>query len=100
MKHILLIHLNSGEEIATVSLAGRTVEIRRVGCGGDPERARALIAQADGRVDAIGLEGIPSQLQIGEIQRPYEAGVALRSAAQTTPVVDGGGVRPSLERWG
>jgi hypothetical protein len=64
MKHILLIHLSSGEDISTISFAGRAVEIRRVGCAGDPERARALIAEADGQVDAIGLEGIPSELQI------------------------------------
>jgi predicted amino acid dehydrogenase len=100
MKRILLIHLNSSEDIATVSFAGRAVEIRRVGCAGDPERARALIAEADGQVDAIGLEGIPSELQIGETHRRYEAGAALRSVAHVTPVVDGAGVRPGLERWG
>ena len=100
MKHILVIHLNSTEDTSTVSFAGREVEIRRVGCAGDAERARALIAEADGQVDAIGLEGIPSDLQIGDVKRRYEAGAALHSAAQVTPVVDGAGVRPSLERWG
>ena len=100
MKHILVIHLNSTEDTSTVSFAGREVEIQHVGCAGDAERARALIAEADGQVDAIGLEGIPSDLQIGEVKRRYEAGAALHSAAQVTPVVDGGGVRPGLERWG
>ncbi len=100
MKHILVIHLNSADDISTVSFAGRPVEIRRAGCRGDPERVRALIADADGQVDAIGLEGIPSELQLGDSRRRHETGAALRSAARVTPVVDGSGVRPGLERWG
>ena len=62
---------------------------------------RALrIAACDGRVDAIGLEGIPFQLQIGNVRREHTVTAGLRSAARITPLVDGAGVRAGLERWG
>src|SRR3990172_7842238 len=100
MKQILVIHLNEGDETSSVSFLGQTVQVRRIGCGGDAHRARALIGEYDGRVDAIGLEGMPSQLELGSARRPHEVGSTLPTAAHSTPVVDGGGIRAGLERWG
>src|SRR5512138_1775154 len=100
MKQVLVIHLNDDNDARTVSLLGQEVKIERVGCGGDAERARALIAECDGHVDAIGLEGLPAQLQLETIRRPHEIGALLPAAARVTPVVDGSGIRPALERWG
>jgi predicted amino acid dehydrogenase len=71
-----------------------------VGCGGDVERARALITEYDGKVDAIALEGMPAQLELGTLRRSHAAGSTLASAARVTPVVDGSGVRGGMERWG
>jgi len=45
------------EEITTVSFLGQAIEIRRLGTGGDPDRAGACIAEYDGKVEAIALEG-------------------------------------------
>ena len=100
MKEILVIHLNSGTEITGVSFLGEEVQIRRVGCSGDVELARALIKQHDGQVDAIGLEGLPAELQLGNASRTHPAGAMLLKAASQTPVVDGSGIRAGLERWG
>ncbi len=99
MKHILVIDLAQGETVRTVSFANQDIEIKRVGCEGDVERARELIAQADGQVDAIALEGMPAQLKLGGATRTHNESAKLRDAATQTSVVDGGGVRDGLERW-
>ena len=62
--------------------------------------ARQWIADHDGKVDAIGLEGLPAQIRLGASQRAHESGRLLAAIPQSTPVVDGSGVRSGLERWG
>ena len=100
MKRVLVLHLNEGDATSVVSFLGQSVEVHRIGVGGDVERARALITEYDGKVDAIGLEGMPAQLQLGSAQRPHSLGASLPSLAHTTPVVDGAGIRDGLMRWG
>lgn len=100
MKRVLVIHLNQEDETTVVRFLGQEVELIRRGSGGDPARIEALIAEYDGRVDAIGLEGIPAVLQLGPAQVEHEVGARLRRVAQVTPVVDGSGIRAGLERWG
>ena len=99
MKHIAVIRLDDANYDEIVRFLGQEIEIRQRGCGGDSERARALISALDGEVDAIGLEGLPAQLQLGSTQRAHEIGVTLPRSAAKTPVVDGSGIRPGLERW-
>ncbi len=100
MKRVVVIHLGEGETAQPVHFLGQTVELRRVGCGGNPERARALIAQYDGQVDAISLDGLPARLRLGAAAATHTLGAELPALARTTPVVDGAGVRDGLERWG
>jgi predicted amino acid dehydrogenase len=100
MKQIIVIHLNQETHTETVRFMGRAFRIRRLGCGGDPERARALIQEHDGHADAIALEGLPATLELGPAQKPHEIGANLASVASQTPVVDGSGIRAGLERWG
>jgi predicted amino acid dehydrogenase len=99
MKQVLVIHINEGSETTKVSFLGEEIQIRRVGCHGDIERARSLITENDGQVDAIALEGMPAQLKLGGARRTHEVGAKLLKAAEKTPVVDGTGLRGSLERW-
>lgn len=100
MKEVLLIDLGNGEETSFVTFLGQPLQIHRVGCGGEAERARALIAENDGKVDAIALDGMPGALRLGSATRPHAAGAVLPAAAATTPVVDGSGMRDGFERWG
>lgn len=99
MKHILVIDLFSDTSSRAVTFAGQEIEIQRIGCQGATERARELIMQYDGKVDAIALEGMPSQLKLGNTSRAHAEGAHLQQTAAVTPVVDGGGVRDGLERW-
>lgn len=71
-----------------------------MGCGGDAERARRLIAAAGDDVDAIGLEGLPIDLELGRVHVQHTVGATLPAAANGIPVVDGSGIRSGLERWG
>ena len=100
MKKILILDYGQGEETSTVSFLGRAVQIHRIGIDGDLEQARNLIAEFDGQVDAIGLDRIPAMLHLGDAQVPHRRGITLPKLARQTPVVDGSGIRASLERWG
>lgn len=100
MKQVLIIHTGEDKSTDEYSFMGHDLVVRRAGCGGDPERARALIQENDGKVDAIGLEGLPMSLELGAARRPHETGATLASMAQQTLVVDGSGIRAGLERWG
>ena len=100
MKQILVIHNGEGGETSNYSFMGQALLVRRAGCGGNAERARALIQTNDGQVDAIALEGMPVTLELGGARRPHELGATLPPVAERTPVVDGSGLRAGLERWG
>lgn len=99
MKHVLVIDLYRGETTRVVAFAGQEIEIKQIGADGKPECARDLIAQYDGKVDAIALEGMPAQLKLGSATRVHAEGAQLRATATQTPLVDGSGVRDGLERW-
>lgn len=103
MKHILVIDLGTGKETRTVTFAEQQIEITRLGSEGKSEAVQQWIANANGQVDAIALEGMPAQLKLGNVTHPHNDGMKLRErAAQLapqTPVVDGSGVRDGLERW-
>lgn len=100
MRRVLVLHPGAGESTGTLSFLGQTVEMRRLGAGDDPERLVDIIRDNDGSVDAIGLDGLPTLLELGSSRRPHREGSRLRRAARLTPVVDGSGVRAGLERWG
>ena len=100
MKRIRVIHLGRGDETSVVAFRGRRAEVRRTGCAGDAERARQLIAASGDRFDAIGLEGLPIELELGRARVRHAFGATLPASANGRPVVDGGGIRSGLERWG
>lgn len=102
MKQIVVIHLGAPDTAATetVTFLTQLVQITRRGCGGDVHRAQDLIAQYDGQVEAMVLDGLPAELRLGPVKRPHALGMALPALARQTPLVDGSGVRGGLERWG
>jgi hypothetical protein len=98
MKQIAVIHLGDANSEEVVSLLDQKVRVLQFGCGGDGDKARALIAEHDGKVDAIGLDGLPAMLELGPFSKPHEVGQTA-FCRQKTPVVDGSGIRAGLERW-
>ena len=99
MKKVLVINLVEAETEEQVEFLGQQIELISRGCRGDGARAAALIAEYDGNVDAIALDGLPFELHLGAAHRPHTVGAGLRSVATETHVVDGAGLRAGLERW-
>jgi len=77
---------------------GQPVEMERVGTDGDLLKAARLISELDGKVDAIGLGGIDLYLFAGKRRFKIREAKRLANAAKTTPVVDGSGLKITLER--
>ena len=88
----------SRDHCSRVQLLGREWSLERRGTDGDLEKARQLIAELDGQVAAIGLGGIDLYLVAGGRRYPIRAAKQLAAAATKTPVVDGSGLKDTLER--
>ncbi len=79
-------------------MLGERFDISRTGMDGSLDRALAKVAALDGAVDAIGLGGIDVYLYAGKTRYAVKDGLRLLAAAKTTPVVDGSGLKNTLER--
>src|SRR5262249_25341180 len=77
---------------------GEPFLIEREGTDGDLRRAIARIAELDGQVDAIGLGGIDLYLVAGDRRYVVREAARMAAAAKRTPVVDGSGLKHTLER--
>lgn len=100
MLDVVSVSLGSGNRDTdqVVELLGRQVRLRRIGVGGDLSRARSVIAELDGKVDAIGLGGIDLYVAIRGRRYYFRDALAMARAARSTPVVCGAGLKNSLER--
>ncbi len=81
-----------------ITLAGQTVRLTREGTNGDMDRAKRRLEELDGKVDALGLGGIDISLSVGGQVFPIGDGLRLAETAKQTPVVDGSGLKNTLER--
>lgn len=79
-------------------MLGRDFSIERRGTDGDLNTAADLIGELDGQVAAIGLGGIDLYLVTGTRRYKMRDAARLAARAKTTPVVDGSGLKDTLER--
>ncbi len=100
MKHIVSVSLGSAsrDHHARIELLGEEFDIRREGMDGSLDRALARLRELDGTVDAIGLGGIDVYLYAGSERYALRDGLKLLRAVKHTPVVDGSGLKNTLER--
>ncbi len=100
MKRIVSVSLGSStrDHRAIVSLLGEDFDISRIGMDGKLDAAIAKVRELDGTVDAIGLGGIDVYLYAGSKRYALRDGLRLLEAAKMTPVVDGSGLKNTLER--
>ena len=89
---------SSRDHSSDAHFLGRDWQLERRGTDGDLEKARAMIAELDSHVAAIGLGGIDLWLVAGNRRYPIKAAQKLAAAAKVTPVVDGSGLKNTLER--
>ncbi len=100
MKQVVSVSLGSaaGDFMREIVLDGHAVRLTREGMDGDMDRAVRRIVQLDGAVDALGLGGIDIALSVGGKTFPIGDGLRLAESAKQTPIVDGSGLKNTLER--
>ncbi|ADW21601.1 hypothetical protein [Thermus scotoductus] len=99
-KRVVSVSLGSSrrDSVAELELLGEKVVLERRGTDGDFQKALCLVADLDGKVDAIGLGGIDLYLWAGGRRYTIRDAKRLKEAARKTPVVDGSGLKHTLER--
>lgn len=99
MKKIVSISLGSStrNHKHTFEVAGEQIEMERLGTDGDVGHAMRLIRELDGKVDAIGLGGISLYLYAADRRYVLCEAQRLANNARQTPVVDGAGIKNTLE---
>lgn len=100
MKSVVSVSLGSSsrDHSSQIELLGQTISLSRRGVDGQFKRAIELLKELDGQVDAIGLGGIDIYLKSRTQTFELRDGVRLRDTVEKTPVVDGSGLKNTLER--
>ncbi len=101
MKQVLGISLGSSSRDASmeVKIGDQLIHIERRGTDGDKEKARALFVQYDGKVDAFGLGGTDLYIFAGDKPYVFNDSAKLIAGVRQTPVLDGSGLKRSLEPY-
>lgn len=99
MKRAVSISLGSPtrDKKVVTKLLGEEVQIERIGTDGDEKKAYQLFCELDGKVDAFGVGGIDLYIHALKRDYPLHAGLKLVRDVTKTPVVDGGGLKATLE---
>lgn len=100
MKHVISVSIGSSKRDHKVELSfkGENIIVERVGTDGDIKKAIELISSLDGKVDAFGMGGIDLYLRAGDKKYIIKDAIQIRNAAKVTPMVDGSGLKSSLEK--
>ncbi|MGI6711996.1 MAG: quinate 5-dehydrogenase [Bacillota bacterium] len=100
MKRVVSISLGSSKRNHAVitEILGEKFSIERIGTDGDVKKAMEMIRSLDGKVNAIGLGGTDLYIYAGGKRYAIKESLKLKNCAQVTPVVDGSGLKNTLER--
>lgn len=99
MKRAVSISIGSAKrnKAVTVNLNGKEISIERIGTDGDLKKAAQLFSEMDGTVDAFGLGGGDFGTEFDGKFFRYHNVAWIADGAIKTPVVDGSGLRNTLE---
>lgn len=99
MKRAVSISLGSikRDKKVTITLLGEEISIERIGTNGDVDKAIQLYNELDGKVDAFGVGGIDLGMTVAGRYYPLYDALKLVAGVKQTPVVDGGGLKLTLE---
>lgn len=100
MKHVVSVSLGSSrrDHSVEVEIGGENFKIERIGTDGDLEKAINMVKSLDGKVDAMGMGGIDLYIQAGRNRYMFKDAKRIADAAIHTPIVDGTGLKNTLER--
>jgi len=99
MKRAVSISIGSSKrnKAVEVELLGEKVSIERIGTDGDMEKAAQLYRELDGKVDAFGVGGADLGVMVDNHWYPLYSVNKMVRFIQKTPVVDGAGLKNTLE---
>lgn len=99
MKRAVSISIGSSKRNKSVEieLFGERVAIERIGTDGDMEKAAQLYKELDGQVDAFGVGGADLGILVDNKWYPIQSVQSLIRFVKITPVVDGAGLKNTLE---
>ncbi len=99
MKRAVSISIGSSkrDKAVIIDLLGESVSIERIGTNGDMEAAALKFKELDGKVDAFGVGGADLGLLVDEKWHPLYSVMPLIRYIKKTPVVDGTGLKNTLE---
>ncbi|MDX9871840.1 MAG: quinate 5-dehydrogenase [Clostridia bacterium] len=100
MKHVVSVSLGSSrrDHCVETEVGGHKFRIERIGTNGNIEKAIALIRTLDGKVDAFGMGGIDLYIQAGRNRYVFKDARRIAAAARLSPIVDGSGLKNTLEK--
>lgn len=100
MKRAVSISLGSSkrDKSVTVRFNGEDILVERIGTDGDIDLAHQMYLDLDGKVDAFGVGGVDLYLRLDEREYPLRAALKLVEGVKSTPLVDGRGLKHTLER--
>lgn len=100
MRHILSVSLGSSQrdKVAEATILGEEFRLERRGTDGDLERFGRVLIEHDGRVDALCIGGTNLGLHWNRRYYPFRDIQRFVRQIKQTPVVDGAGVKNTLER--
>lgn len=99
MKRAVSVSIGSSKrnKAVEVTLLGEKVSIERIGTDGDMEAAALKYKELDGKVDAFGVGGADLGAIVEGKFYPFHSVQKLVRYIKKTPVVDGGGLKNTLE---
>lgn len=100
MKRAVSVSMGSSarDKRVVITLKDEPIRVERIGTDGDAEEARRLFSELDGKVDALGVGGVDLYLRLYGREYPLRAALKLVQDVHRTPVVDGRGLKHTLER--
>ncbi|TET52555.1 MAG: quinate 5-dehydrogenase [Actinobacteria bacterium] len=100
MKKVVGVSIGSAkrDHAIKVDLLGTKFDIKRVGTDGSLQKAKDLLKKLDGKVDAFGLGGIDLYFVADAKKYVIRDANKLKKAVKKTPIVDGSGLKHTLER--
>ena len=100
MKRAVSISIGSSkrDKATQVKLFGETISIERIGTDGDMKKANALYRDLDGKVDAFGVGGALLGIMMEDKWSTMHSVMSLIEGVSKTPVVDGTGLKMTLEK--
>jgi len=100
MKRAVSISIGSSKrnKSVEVELLGEKVLIERIGTDGSMEKAAQMYRELDGKVDAFGVGGTDLGLMVGDRWYPLHSVKPMVRFVKQTPLVDGTGLKNTLER--